>query len=431
MATTETKNSVRVLYAGTSERPHVTLKVCLVGVTHPCHNPRLLREADSLAEAGHDVRVVAPAGVAELSEKDARLLQRRSWRLQVIDHSPVGLSGHFRSLMTRGWRRVSAELFKLTNSPAFAERAGLPVLSKMTALASRERADWFIAHAHGALPVAAAAAHRWESRLGFDCEDLLGHGESESAKIARLVESRYLSSCRYISVPSQGMAMELARLYGKLPLTVLYNVFPTKLGKGMLAPGLRSWKKAIKLYWFSQTIGEGRGLEDALRAVAILGEGVELHLRGRWANGYEEKLRHLANVLGVKLHIHPVIDHDQLIQQMEEFDIGLALEPPTNHNAALTQSNKIGSYFLAGMAIAATDTPGQREVLGDDPQAGFLYPSGQPEMLAAGLKRWLNDRQALSEAQKASWEIGRNRFCWDLEQPKFFAALGIASPVAY
>jgi glycosyltransferase involved in cell wall biosynthesis len=108
---------------------------------------------------------------------------------------------------------------------------------------------------------------------------------------------------------------------------------------------------------------------------------------------------------------------------MDQFDVGLALEPLENRNAALTQSNKIGSYFLAGLAIAATDTPGQREVMDQAQDAGFLYAPGKPELLAQGLQRWVEDRKALRSAQQAAWEAARSRFCWDFEKEKFFAAL--------
>jgi len=404
------------------------MRVCLVAATHPSNNPRLIREADSLAGAGHDVRVVAPSFMTALRDRDMRLLQNRAWRLEVIDFCPGGMAGTYRAYVTRGKCRVLQKAVRLTGRRRYVDGAYTPAMREMTALASAEPADWFIAHAHRSLPVAAAAAHKWDARLGFDCEDLLGE---DRTGLAGQVEKAYLPQCSYISVPSQAMGANLALNHGPLPMIVLYNFFPTALVSGMSPPSSRNAREVVKLHWFSQTIGEGRGIEDAIIAISSLGSKVELHLRGEWARGYEEKVRGMAERLKVSLHVHPVLDHDLLIRQMEEFDIGLALEPLSNHNAALTQSNKIGSYFLAGMAIAATDTPGQREVLGDNPQAGFLYPSGKPEMLAAGLKRWLNNRQALCEAQKASWDIGRDRFCWDVEQTKFFAALGIASPVGY
>jgi hypothetical protein len=317
-------------------------------------------------------------------------------------------------------------MYRVTSAKAFAERAYVPSLTRIKQLAASEPADWFIAHAHAALPIAGSAAKSWQARLGFDCEDLLAHGQSDAAKIALLIEKTYLAQCDYVSVPSKGVAADLLKTHGKLNSVVLYNFFPTARLGSTPPPCQRKQSDVIKLYWFSQTIGSGRGIEDALAAAAILGNGVELHLRGKWASGYEEKIRNTAQRLKVSLHSHPVIDPDLLLEQMSEFDVGLALEPLSNHNAALTQSNKIGSYFLAGLAIAASDTPGQREVLGQESQAGFLYPSGRAELLAAGLKKWRDNRESLRASQQAAWDIARERYCWDVEQEKFFKVLGLS-----
>ena len=47
------------------------------------------------------------------------------------------------------------------------------------------------------------------------------------------------------------------------------------------------------------------------------------------------------------------VDHDELIHTMTEFDIGLALERPDDSNYSLTVTNKIFSYFLAGLPVEA------------------------------------------------------------------------------
>ena len=158
----------------------------------------------------------------------------------------------------------------------------------------------------------------------------------------------------------------------------------------------------------------------------MLGEGVELHLRGSPSEGYDAVLQALASRHNANLKLHPPIDHDDLIKAIDQFDVGLALEREQNVGAALTVSNKIGSYLLAGLAIAATDIPGQREILKQVRSAGFLYPSGRPELLAKGLRRWLDDRNALREAQQAAWNAARRRFCWDIEQGTLLKALNVS-----
>jgi glycosyltransferase involved in cell wall biosynthesis len=175
----------------------------------------------------------------------------------------------------------------------------------------------------------------------------------------------------------------------------------------------------------SQVIGAGRGVEDAVKAVGLLGGQVELHLRGSLYEPYHS----LINALAVRcaadgrVFYYPQIDHDDLIRSMDAYDVGLALERPENVNYAKTVTNKIFSYALAGLAVAATDTPGQREVLDRMPGVGFVYPAGNVKALASGLQSFLNDRNALRSAKQAAWDLARERFCWDREQERFLQVL--------
>jgi glycosyltransferase involved in cell wall biosynthesis len=387
---------------------------------HPSHNPRLLREADTLADAGYEVRVVSPSYMPELALKDQRQFAGRKWRLEQVDYSPVGWRGKTRSVVIRGRRRLAQSAFEKSGGLKLAQYAYTAAFPELTALASREPADWFIAHAHAALPVAARAAKRWNAGLGFDCEDLLTMSGTDPVDIVKLIEERYLPLCDYVSVPSQAMASQLVKWYGIPTPIVLYNVFPLSLAEGMLSPlQRRRAGNALRLHWFSQTIGEGRGIEEVIEAATLLDGDVELHLRGVPARGYEAVISSLARRQGVKLKLHGLVDHDDLIKTMDQFDVGLALERPDHGNYALTVTNKIGSYLLAGLAVVATDTPGQREVLGRIPAAGVLYPAGSPQRLADALRPWLDDRQALAKVQQAAWDAARTRFCWDIEGEAF------------
>src|SRR5205823_6516652 len=104
-------------------------------------------------------------------------------------------------------------------------------------------------------------------------------------------------------------------------------------------------------------------------------------------------------------------------------DIGLALDPNDCLNRSLTICNKVFLYLQAGLALAATATPGQREVIAEAPQAGFVYAPGDHAALAAALIPLVTDRRRLLDVQTAAWIAGRNRFNWDLEQRTFLAAV--------
>src|SRR4029077_16230476 len=143
--------------------------------------------------------------------------------------------------------------------------------------------------------------------------------------------------------------------------------------------------EGLKLYWFSQTIGPGRGLEDAVEAMGRAGIPGELHLRGRAIPEYLEGLRGKPAVSAPSLALvhHPPAPPDAMVQLGQRFDVGLALEPGFSQNNRLAVSNKALTYVLSGLAVAITDTPGQRPLALDLGEGALLYAPGDVDSLAA------------------------------------------------
>ena len=398
-------------------------RICLITPHHISLQPRALREADSLSAAGHKVRVVCRQTDSAVTENDRALMKSRSWQLQPVDLSRNGKSRpQWLREATQSKLYEKAFTFGFRNERV-ASRAYVRGLRAARSLASSEGADWVIAHTQAALPIAAAAAARLNARLGFDCEDLLSELGEDPPEIVRLIELHYLPICDYISVPSASMAERLAAQHDiELPV-VLHNVFPLKLAEGLVAPMNRSSYGPLRLHWLGQTIGEGRGLEEAIIAITSLGTAVELHLRGRVIESERARLESIARDHGAnaKLIFHPLVNHDELIQTLDQFDVGLSLERPDNPNYSRALTNKLFSYLLGGLAIAATDTIGHREVFKDAPGAGFLYPAGAPRALAEKVRGWIDDRKSLCAAQQVAWDSARVRFCWDIEKEKFLS----------
>jgi len=409
------------------------LRICLIGAANPSNNPRLLREADLLSRQ-HEVRVICQGSSQAASEADGRLMAYRSWRLLRLDHPRVDWASSdvfrpkwLRSVFVRGRRRLAQEAFRHVKTTTLAEYCVCTCYPELRHLACAEPADWFIAHAQPALPAAAAAARRWNAKLGFDCEDLLAETGDRFCEANRLIEREYLRQCDYITATSNTMADHLGNTYNIPRPVVLYNVFPLSLAEGMLPPRQRDPHAKLRLHWVSQTIGPDRGLQDVFEACSGLDDQIEIHLRGRASEQEKKEQRALAERWGVAacLRFHPVIDHDDLIRSMAEYDVGLALERPQNLNYSLTGTNKIFSYMLAGLAVAATATPGQREAMEQAPGAGFLYPAGDAKSLRAALEIWIRERETLRQAQEAAWSTARTRFCWEIEQAKLIRLLGV------
>lgn len=398
------------------------MRVCLIGATHPCHNPRLVREADALAERGDDVRVIAVRALPGLIADDEKLVASRRWRLQSASILRSPWPHRLRAVPHRLGRAMAAAKFRRTGSSGAAENALCEAAPQLLRFALAEPADWFVAHTQPVLGVAARAARQWNARLGFDCEDLLAEVDDSAAAMVRSVERAYLPACDYVSAASRAMAARLQQQYQIAP-AVLYNVFPRAQAGRLLPPPQRPANTALRLHWVGQTAGPGKGLEEAVEAAALAGGGVELWVRCMPAGDFGVKIERMARAKNVPLTFLPHVHHDELAGAMGAFDVGLALERVTDPNYSITVTNKFFLYMLAGLALAASDTPGQREVMEQAPAAGFVYPCGRPDLLAAQFRRWRDDRNGLRAAQSAAWQAAHDRFCWDVEKSGYLELL--------
>jgi glycosyltransferase involved in cell wall biosynthesis len=293
------------------------------------------------------------------------------------------------------------------------------------------QADLYIAHNLGALPAAVVAARKHNARVAFDAEDFhsgsrrYDYAFSLSDEITVETEWRFLPQCQYITAASPGIGAAYVSRYAIPQPVPILNVFPL----AQRPPAFRqsSDDGPLTLYWFSQTIGANRGLEDVITAMGKLHEcRIELHLRGQWSPGYRERLLQHATAVGVKPeHIvaHDPAPPDEMVRLAARYDVGLALEYPESLNRDLCLTNKIFTYLLAGNAIAATATRGQHWVMRDLRDTGFCYQPGNPAELADALQCWYVDRLSLDAARRQAWHWGTRRYNWDIEKDRFLAVV--------
>lgn len=397
----------------------MTRSICLVSTGQPSTNPRMVKEADALAGAGYDVRVVGVYSSAWADREDGPLLRRRPWRFEMLD-----------------WRRERAPIMfwrtgiRQRVCRLAAARPWIPLMwaegseSRMSReladAVGREPADLFVAHNLGALPAAARASVRHNAGLVFDAEDFHSGQCADPSDgrcvLRRRLEAAYIPRCDLITASSPDIARAYASL-GRRPPVIVLNV--ADVDHALPPSCAASEERGLGLYWFSQTIGPDRGLEDAVQAMAELNPDVYLFLRGTWADGYERHLRGLAGRAGLgeqQIRSGPPVNPDALIADAAAHDVGLALEPGTSRNNDGAISNKVFTYLAGGLAIAASGTSGQKWLMGNVPDAGFVYRPGQAAELAVGLRRWHADRTVLDRARAASRHAGCKRFNWSHEQ---------------
>jgi len=119
-----------------------------------------------------------------------------------------------------------------------------------------------------------------------------------------------------------------------------------------------------------------------------------------------------------RVTILPLVPPLELPTLIAQHDIGLALELTEIPNRDLTITNKILQYLNAGLAIVATPTSGQREVLAQAPGAGKFIELNNPDATATMLDNLIGDRDSLAQAQACARAAAANHYCWEGEAPR-------------
>jgi glycosyltransferase involved in cell wall biosynthesis len=389
------------------------MRVCIVTTGNVSTSPRVVKEADALHAAGHQVRVVAVDAQRENGARDLAVMASRQWTLDRVNLRRGDPVGFVHRAIGAAWRLAASQ-------GGLADRAVSRYLGLLTRAVVARPADLVIGHTLAGLPVAVRAAERLRARAAFDIEDFhSGELPTDAAHAAQRalvtdVERRYLPRCVKVTASASGIADAVAARYGIARPHVTLNVFPRAERP---AGAERARGGAPSLYWYSQVIGPGRGIEDAIEALALLDPPVALHVRGTLDPAFAPVVSRLIASLGVasRVVILPLVPPPDLVARAAEHDIGLALEHPVTENRSLCVTNKLFTYMLAGLAVAATDTRGQREIMREAPQAGFLYPAGQPRALAESLRALLSNPAALARAKAAAWTAADSRFNWEYE----------------
>ena len=186
------------------------------------------------------------------------------------------------------------------------------------------------------------------------------------------------------------------------------------------------------LYWFSQTIGPGRGLEPLVAVLGRINTPCALRLRGLPAPGFPDALRGLARAAGFtgSLAFEPLGPPEAMMTLAASADLGLSLEQSTPLNRDLCLTNKIFTYLLAGMPVALTPTSAQLGLAPALGTAALCLDLARPAEAATVLDAFLGDPARRTSARSAAWRLGRTRYHWEQEIPALLASVetALASP---
>lgn len=395
--------------------------VTFITTGQPATNPRLVKEAETLHGLGYSVKVICCFYQGWAQKADEELIRKYPGMYIYCGGDPVKRKAAY--FKTRLRQKLSTLLFKYTRGFGVPENAISRCHAEAMAIAKKIKTDIYIAHNLGALPAAVLAAKQTGAKVGYDAEDMhsgqFASTADEGYRLNKYIEEKYFGRVDYFTAASPLIARYYKHEYSCLDPVVINNVFPkTTLNIGQnYKPG-----QPLKLFWFSQTIGPERGLEDVIKAMAASKGHVQLHLLGNCSEGNKQAMVQLAAQFELQqdqLWFYGPVAPDEIFKLAVQFDIGMATETgvPLNRNICLT--NKIFTYVQCGLAMIASDTQAQTLFMEQYPGTGILYDKSNLQSLTDCINFYLQNPETLHQTRLQNYQLGQTELNWELESRQF------------
>jgi glycosyltransferase involved in cell wall biosynthesis len=431
---------------------------------------RVLREAGTLAAAGHHVTVVGrPA------DPGATALERETGAGFEIVRVPVPGTLRRRILAAGGGRSEAqgrcgaAATTQVAEGarPAPARRAGLfgyavgavraaaraPLVGPLVrgleflarwrvgvlawggaAAAAAPAADVWHGHDLTGLAAAVEAQRRRGGRVVYDSHELymeaggIADQPAWVRAILRRQERTWARRAAGVITVNQGVADELPRRLGVERPVIVMNAQPawdppepapdplrTTLG---LAPGT-----PIVLYHGGFLAD--RGLPELVAAMATPGlEAAHLALMG-WGP-LEPELRRLAGETAAagRIHVLPSVSPAELLEWVASADVGAMPNQPRTLNERLTTPNKLFECLAAGVPVVSSDFAERRRMILDDPDGplGVLCDPTEPASIGGAIRSILDlDPGERADLRARCRRAARARYNWEQQALRLLA----------
>lgn len=392
-------------------------KVVIVTTSQLSINPRVVKEANAISHAGFEVVVLYCFKSEWALQNDKLITSEVKWNSELIGGTPLTLQYQLSRL-----RRKLCEKFGA--APNLRKYIVAQSYSSLLQEAINQKGDLYIGHNIGALPVVAQAALATKAIYAFDAEDYHScehEGKSLYNKISFSLEKIYLPGAAYISVSSPLIAEAYSHLNSNS--IVIHNAFSLKYQGAFQSLKVN---KPIKLFWFSQTIGLDRGLNDLFDAIQPIAEvPIEIGLLGSCTQSFKDNFSKLNLSPNHKVEFYTLRSEQELIELAAQYHIGLALERTTPYNRNICLTNKIFVYLISGLAIIASETLAQRRFIEENPGIGFTYSIQKKERLTEIIKSYYTDICLLNLHRKNAYSLAAKLQNWEQEKVKLTNYLSI------
>lgn len=380
----------------------------------PATNPRMVKEATELACRGFRVHVLYGFVVPWATAIDRKILETANWTAESVGGDPNGniINYFFYRLID-----LLADIFQRRGIFQFClSRHSLPLFLKARKFKPRA----IIAHNLAALPPAYLTAQRNGVPLYFDAEDFHS-GESNNSRlnrIARKAEAKFFPCCDSISSASPLIMAEYQNIFPNLKFALVNNCFLIKDQQ----PFLDLPTNQLNIVWFSQTIGNDRGLNEFIVAVSEMNLLMPIHLTliGACQIEFQTEISLLSgNSSLFRIEVLSPMTETEIMAVLRKSHIGLALEKkiPQNRNICLT--NKIFSYLHNGCQIIFSDTKAQIQFVDQYPTTGRVVDLNDSGSIQRELTWFIENIGGMNAMRRDNWELANQKLHYENDAKKW------------
>lgn len=402
---------------------------------------RVLKEAGSLAGAGHDVTIIGitrpgTPPVVEREERDGFVIVRvplprwnRWWR----------------------WLRAPSRLWSRIRHPGGAPGSRMDGLDWLAMWrfgnlgwareAAREAGPADVYHGHDltGLPAAifAREMHGGTARVVYDSHELfvtsgavVGRPSWAVAWLARR-EREWAATADALVTVSVGYATELGPRLGKDEVVVVHNCPPRPVGDLVRSDAIREAAgipAGARIVLYHGGLRPGRGVRQLAEAMLEPGlEAVHLAFLGFGPSRDEAEGLAAEPRFGGRIHVLGPVPPMDVVRWVASVDV--AAMPIQAHSLSyyLSTPNKMFEAFAAGVPVVASDFPGMRGIVNEDPDRplGELCDPADPASIGRAIRKIVElSPDAWAELAARCRQAAVERWNWETESARLVELYG-------
>lgn len=400
------------------------MHVLMLVNTDVTSDPRVSKEMNALAAAGHQLTVMGlrrSGAEPEFEQRPGIAIERFSlWTTRL-----------FGFLKGRGGVKPSQSLvssLRHAHRPGIRSRLARWVAAQSTQLVllanyfsilvvflwhgRKHRPDVIHAHDMHSLWPGYLLSRRHGIPLIYDCHENWYDASPAYPlyrRLTRWTERRFAPRCRAVITVNQSLAERMTQHYGIALPTVLLNVPQLSVDT---PPSLVAEGEPLQLLFHGGYL-PNRGLEQLVRAMALVKRPVHLTLRGSGES--EAPLQRLTQQLGLydRITFAPPVPMSALTQAASASHAGII--PYSKQVAEFALPNKMFEYMAAGLAVIANDLVEFRRVVCGH-GIGLVCDAERPEAIAEAIDELAGDVDRLNDCRQAAWRIYHEEYAWGKHQ---------------